>query len=64
MRKYRWIKRVLIAVIILGAIALCQDDEPTIQQALYCEMTELYQETDGQHGWPDYKNLKGKNCND
>lgn len=27
----------------------------------YCEMTQIYMATDGEYGWPDYKNIS-KHC--
>lgn len=64
MRKRRFIKPVIIALLVFGVLVLCQDDEPTLQQSLYCEMTQLHDQTNGQHGWPDYKNLKGEGCDE
>lgn len=32
-------------------------------QAHYCRMVEIYNESDGRHGWPDFRDL-GDKCND
>jgi len=31
--------------------------------AFYCKMVEIWEDTNGEHGWPDYRELKGE-CND
>lgn len=48
----------LILGLALGLIgwSLLQDEkDAALQAAEYCEMVELWQRTNGQAGWPDYK---------
>lgn len=36
------------------------EKEQQAQQEMYCEMVELYVESNGEYGWPDYQqNYKG-----
>jgi len=63
MRK-RTVKRIAVVVGIVLLIALCRDDEPDHQQAIYCEMVRLHQETGGDYGWPDYRNEYGELCDE
>lgn len=32
------------------------------QQSYYCEMVELYKSSDGENGWPDYKDIYQTEC--
>ena len=47
---------VFTALLIVGAT---DEDAANIEEARYCEMTALFAETDGELGWPAYKNI---NC--
>ena len=56
-----------ILVVILFMLAACvvgtmefEDEER--QQALYCDMVKIYQESDGMYGWPDYNNNAKEVC--
>ena len=45
---------VFTALLIVGAT---DADEESIEESLYCEMTALFVETDGEFGWPQYKKI-------
>lgn len=30
----------------------------------YCRMVEIYRQTDGEHGWPDYRGNADEVCDD
>lgn len=30
------------------------------ERDLYCEMVQLYDSTEGEYGWPDYRNARGE----
>jgi hypothetical protein len=42
-------------VVILGSMT---DEDLTRDRDLYCEMVQLYDSTNGQYGWPDYRDDK------
>jgi len=45
------------ALLTLGLALVVGDDAPTTsEQELHCEMVQLYTETNGEFGWPDYNN--------
>jgi len=51
----------VIAAMLAFALAGTMDLESEIRNHnLYCEMTALYTESNGQHGWPAYK--EGVQC--
>lgn len=46
----------LAALALILSIACFMDvEEQNNQASLYCEMTQIYKETNGQYGWPEYK---------
>lgn len=54
---------VLIGIVLLLAVAVVSTldrESENNSHNLYCEMTALYTETNGQHGWPAYK--EGVQC--
>ena len=54
---------VLIGMALLLAVAVVSNLDRASEnnnQDLYCEMTALYAESNGQHGWPSYK--EGVKC--
>lgn len=50
---------VLFVFTVLLIVGATDADEASIEEARYCEMTALFAETDGELGWPAYKNI---NC--
>lgn len=36
--------------------------EAEVQSREYCEMVELYISSEGENGWPDYKNSHEEGC--
>lgn len=28
----------------------------------YCDMVDIYKDSEGENGWPDYKNIYDKDC--
>ena len=50
---------VLFVFTVLLIVGAMDADEANIEEARYCEMTALFAETDGELGWPAYKNI---NC--
>lgn len=48
--------------LLLGAmiviVSSMTDDDLNRERDLYCEMVHLYASTDGEYGWPDYRNAK------
>lgn len=52
---------ILIVVIIVIASTMDYQDEVK-QQLHYCEMVKLYKSSNGENGWPDYKNIYETEC--
>lgn len=42
-------------IVVVGAMTT---EDLTAEKKLYCEMVELYDSTDGEYGWPDYRKEK------
>lgn len=50
-------------LLVMAGIAGASDMEDAVrQEQLYCENVTLYIETDGQQGWPDYRELYNTMC--
>jgi len=52
------IRYVLIGLVFLGMYGLVGTmdvEEEQLQQDRYCEMVQLYKDTNGEAGWPAYK---------
>jgi len=52
----RWQGLLLAAALVaaLGLVGNADRDEAERQADQYCEMVELWHESDGEHGWPPY----------
>lgn len=51
--------KVLLIATLLGSILLASTSDSDIEQDTeqnYCEMVALYEQSNGDLGWPDYKN--------
>jgi len=49
--------------VILGAgvvvvVSSMTDEDLTRERDLYCEMLHLYESSNGEYGWPDYRNSR------
>ena len=58
------IERVLMAAIVAACLAGLyvtggDQSEAERQAALYCEMVSIWDQTDGEAGWPPYKGREG-----
>lgn len=49
-------------VVIVGLFNTSEHDSLSKEQALYCEMTAAFKNTNGQYGWPDYRGNARKVC--
>lgn len=48
------------ALLALGLALAFGDAAPdTSEQYLHCEMVQIWADTDGEYGWPDYNNTAG-----
>lgn len=48
------------ALLALGLALTLGDKQPdTSQEQLHCEMVQIWNETNGEYGWPDYNNTAG-----
>lgn len=49
-------------IVIIGLFNTPEHDALSKEQALYCEMTGAFKNTNGQFGWPDYRGNARKVC--
>lgn len=49
-------------ILLLGAVGSLDAQDADNRQALYCSMVETYQNTNGEHGWPDYNGNAKEVC--
>ncbi|USL90023.1 hypothetical protein [Vibrio phage vB_VpaS_CHI] len=56
----------LLIVICISLIMLAVGQMETQDEAMalenYCQMVELYKQSDGEHGWPDYDGIYESDC--
>lgn len=45
----------LVAFVLFMLVVMPDGDDAEQQQSLYCEMTKTFKETNGEYGWPEYK---------
>ena len=43
-------------------MALPEGNPAEVEAGVYCEMVELFQDTNGEFGWPDYKGIYNNTC--
>tara|TARA_R110000822_G_scaffold144974_2_gene283763 strand:+ start:290 stop:472 length:183 start_codon:yes stop_codon:yes gene_type:complete len=58
-------RAILIGLFLIAAILLVSISDSEIEQDAdqnYCEMVTLFQQSNGDLGWPDYKNTYEKGC--
>ena len=51
----------LLISLVLGALVYIGKEDSNIEAETdrrYCEMTKLYQDTNGEQGWPKYKEME------
>lgn len=54
----------VIALLALGVLNHRQGDELQNEQAHYCNKVRIFQDTNGERGWPDYNNNAKEVCRD
>ena len=60
--------KVVITLVFVGAFIWMVDDvatngdELSHEQRLYCEMVQIYKESNGHYGWPDFKGVASEFC--
>ena len=55
----------LITIFLLGSILLVSANDSELERDAdqnYCEMVNLHKQSNGDIGWPDYKNTYEKGC--
>jgi len=57
-----WVSAALVLIIVLLAMVPEDRQQREEQQTLYCEMVTLSIETNGELGWPDFRNRYTKDC--
>ena len=58
-------RAILIGLFLIATILLVSISDSEIEQDAdqnYCEMVTLFQQSNGDLGWPDYKNTYEKGC--
>lgn len=53
---------VVCIVLIMMFIGSLEEQDQAMGLENYCQMVELYKQTDGENGWPDYRNIYESNC--
>ena len=54
---------IIIALCALALVlAFASSAEPISQDKQYCEMVQIWNQTNGEHGWPDYNNNAEEIC--
>lgn len=55
---------VAVAAVCLVVLAMCGsgDEELARQHDDYCQMVQIFEETGGQRGWPDYNGNAAEVC--
>lgn len=52
----------LLVMLILVVVSNEDKKADEYQEQEYCSMVELYQQTNGDAGWPDFKHTYNKSC--
>lgn len=52
----RWL--VVLAALSIGGFLAAGGDDPQMEVDIYCDMVDLYKQTNGEAGWPAYKGEK------
>ena len=62
--KFTWSAFGFFILFIIAAAFTATEDKKTdeYQEQEYCSMVELYQQTKGEAGWPDFKHTYNKSC--
>lgn len=48
--------------LILLAVGNMQTQDEALELENYCQMVEMYKQSDGEHGWPDYDKIYESEC--
>ncbi|QQM14088.1 hypothetical protein pVco14_038 [Vibrio phage pVco-14] len=48
--------------LILMAVGQMEKQDEAMALEHYCQMVEIFQQTDGENGWPDYDNIYESQC--
>ena len=48
--------------LIFGLVGNADYQDALKEEALYCQQTLLFENSNGQYGWPDYKEVREKVC--
>lgn len=60
--------KVIAVMVFAGAViwmvddAATNGDELSHEQLLYCEMVQIHKESNGNYGWPDFKQIAEEVC--
>lgn len=62
MNKLTAILIVICIVFIMMFVGSVEEQDEAMALENYCQMVELYKQTDGENGWPDYDNIYESDC--
>ena len=68
MLEFKRFAKIVITLVFVGAVIWVMDDAATNgdelsqEQALYCEMVQIHEESNGVYGWPDFKVIAEEIC--
>jgi len=52
----------VVAIFFALLMALPEGNPAEVEAGVYCEMVEMFQDTNGEFGWPDYKGIYNNTC--
>lgn len=53
---------ILMVLIFLGVSSTFDKEDEKLELRNYCEMVDLFKSSDGENGWPDYKQIYDTEC--
>lgn len=53
---------IIFAGLVFAALATCGDNDAKVENRAYCDAVDLWAESDGEYGHPDYKELYSEQC--
>ena len=54
LKRYQVIGLLVVLVIAMGLVGTDDYEEAKRQEQLYCDMVQLWKQTNGEHGWPAF----------
>lgn len=55
-------KKLLLVVVAFLIVSTMDYNDEVLAQSNYCEMVDIFNESNGEHGWPDYNKTYETEC--